>query len=207
MKKNAGISTMMVTGMAAFVSVFVMVLLVILRNTVGGQSDNSKALADAEARAKTVLTECEKDISNAEINVEWDAVKSALVCASKEQFIVTWIMNGNVYRVAIPYSNGKTTDEEKFEDAMAQARAFLDVKPDQEDPYASVRATQQTLAINFSTFDVNVVDAGAKVKVRANYTETDKKGKSTNKIYENSLNVNHSTGTVGYRATHPKTAE
>ena len=203
MKKNAGISTIMVTGMAVFISVFAMVLLIVLRNTVGGQSDNSKALADAEARAKTVLAECEKDISNAEINVEWDAVKSALVCASKEQFVVTWLFNGNIYRVAIPYSEGKTTDEEKFEDAMAQARAFLDVKADQTDLYATVRATQQTLAINFATFDVNVVDAGAKVKVRTNYAEADKKGKSTNKIYENSVNVNHSAGTVAYRTAHP----
>ena len=50
MKKNAGISTIMVTGMAAFVSVFVMILLIVLRSTIGGGPASSKSVEDAEAR-------------------------------------------------------------------------------------------------------------------------------------------------------------
>ena len=47
MKKNSGISTIVVTGMAAFVSIFAMLLLIVLRSTIGGGKDTEKNLQEA----------------------------------------------------------------------------------------------------------------------------------------------------------------
>ena len=115
MRKNSGISTMMVTGMAAFISVFAMILLIVLRGAIGDNGGNEKALQEAEDRATTISQQFTLDTSTADINLYWDKVNMALICVSSEKFTVTWLDRPKeaIYRVAMTYSSADLTSVEK----------------------------------------------------------------------------------------------
>ena len=204
MKKNAGISTIMVTGMAAFVSVFVMILLIVLRSTIGGGPASSKSVEDAEARGKTVSDQFTMDVANAEITVYYDKINSALVCVSKNQFVFTWLNNktASIYRAAMTYSAEADTDEKKVEEAKTKIKEFfVEVKEGQADPYASVRSSAQTLATNFKAFFVAEQENEAVLTLRVNYTDAEGKKKV---LPDKVVTQPYSDGTKTYRAAHPQ---
>lgn len=200
MKKNAGISTIMVTGMAAFVSIFVMALLIVLRSAIGPGSDSSKAIDDAETRGNNVISQFNQDVANADISIYWDTVNSALICVSSDHYIFTWLQNENIYRTAMNYSSDKLSDEGKFAEAKDKVKKFFEpVKEGQEDEFASVRGTIQTVATQFRAYSVAEMDTEGKAKltVRVKYTE-DKKQKILEKVAEQS----YSDKTKTYKAAH-----
>lgn len=204
MKKNAGISTIMVTGMAAFVSIFAMVLLIVLRGTIGGGPKATKAIDDAEARAKTVSDQFVLDVTNADIDVYYDKMYSALICISQNQFVFTWLNNKtqSVYRTAMNYSAEATTDEKKVEEAKEKVRDFFKERKEGEaDPYASVRSSAQTLSTNFKAFFVAEQEADAVLTLRVNYTDADGKKKV---LPDKVVTQAYSAGTKTYRDAHPQ---
>ena len=181
MRKNAGISTVMVTGMAAFVSVFAMVLLIVLRSTIYGGSEDSKAVADAEAQGEAVYNQFSIDVANAGINVYYDKVNIACVCVEDDIFSVTWfeVSRKAVYRAAMRYSDTNLTAEEKAEEAQKCAK-FIIQKPEKaekEDDKALLEAckavSQQTLATGIRSY---AVDAGleneAVLTLKIEYTDS-----------------------------------
>ena len=204
MKKNAGISTIMVTGMAAFVSIFAMALLIVLRGTIGGGPKATKAIDDAEARAKTVSDQFVLDVTNADIDVYYDKMYSALICISQNQFVFTWLNNKtqSVYRTAMNYSAEATTDEKKVEEAKEKVRDFFKERKEGEaDPYAAVRGSAQTLSTNFKAFFVAEQEADAILTLRVNYTDADGKKKV---LPDKVVTQAYSAGTKTYRAAHPQ---
>ena len=204
MKKNAGISTIMVTGMAAFVSIFAMVLLIVLRGTIGGGPKATKAIDDAEARAKTVSDQFVLDVTNADIDVYYDKMYSALICISQNQFVFTWLNNKtqSVYRTAMNYSAEATTDEKKVEEAKEKVRDFFKERKEGEaDPYAAVRGSAQTLSTNFKAFFVAEQEADAVLTLRVNYTDADGKKKV---LPDKVVTQAYSAGTKTYRDAHPQ---
>lgn len=204
MKKNAGISTIMVTGMAAFVSIFAMVLLIVLRGTIGGGPKATKAIDDAENRAKTVSDQFVLDVTNADIDVYYDKMYSALICISQNQFVFTWLNNKTqaVYRTAMNYSAEATTDEKKVEEAKEKVRDFFKERKEGEaDPYAAVRGSAQTLSTNFKAFFVAEQEADAVLTLRVNYTDADGKKKV---LPDKVVTQAYSTGTKTYRDAHPQ---
>ena len=204
MKKNAGISTIMVTGMAAFVSIFAMALLIVLRGTIGGGPKATKAIDDAEARAKTVSDQFVLDVTNADIDVYYDKMYSALICISQNQFVFTWLNNKtqSVYRTAMNYSAEATTDEKKVEEAKEKVRDFFKERKEGEaDPYAAVRGSAQTLSTNFKAFFVAEQEADAVLTLRVNYTDADgKKQVLPDKVVTQA----YSAGAKAYRDAHPQ---
>ena len=204
MKKNAGISTIMVTGMAGFVSIFAMVLLIVLRSTIGGGPAATKAIDDAEARAKKVSDQFVMDVTNADITVYYDRMYSALVCVSKDQFVFTWLNNKtqSVYRTAMNYSADAKTDEQKVEEAREKVKDFFkELKEGEADPYASVRSSAQTLSTNFKAFFVAEQEADAVLTLRVNYTDADGKKKV---LPDKVVTQAYSAGTKIYRDAHPQ---
>jgi hypothetical protein len=207
MKKNAGISTIMVTGMAAFVSIFAMVLLIVLRGTIGGGPKATKAIDDAETRAKTVSERFVLDVTNADVDVYYDRVNSALICISKDQFVFTWLNNKtqSIYRTAMNYSAEATTDEKKVEEAKEKVRDFFkELKEGEVDPYAAVRGSAQTLSTNFRGFYVVEQENEAVLTLRVNYTDADGKKKV---LPDKVITQAYSEGAKTYRAAHSQVQE
>lgn len=188
MKKNAGISTLMVTGLAGFVAVFTMALLIILRGALGPGVEDTKEKAEAEEKASAIGKQFVQDAQGAKINLYWDTVNTALVCASDDNFSVTWLQNmgtgiSNVYRVAMLYSSDKLSDVEKFEEAKTKAASIINLpnppEDGKEDPYADVRAAkaaQQTIAVGVYNYYVETgLETEAKMTVRIRYQNKEKK--------------------------------
>lgn len=205
MKKNAGISTMMVTGMAAFVSIFAMVLLIVLRGTIGGGTDNSKALTEAEEKGEAINRSFVLDVSTADINVYWDKVNMAMICVGNDKFSVTWLERENVYRCAMSYSDSNLTAEQKAEEAQENAKNII-LNPeanDGEDPSLAncraARASMQTLAIGLRAFYVETgLDAEAKLTLRIKYNDSENKVQLLEKEYSQA----YSAGAVSFREAH-----
>lgn len=205
MKKNAGISTMMVTGMAAFVSIFAMVLLVVLRTTIGGGTDNSQAMTEAEEKGDAISKQFILDVASSDINLYWDKVNVALICVGNDKFSVTWLERENVYRVAMNYSDAGLSAEEKAEEAQEKAKNIINLpeKPSEgDDPYADVRAaknSQQTLAIGLRAFYVETgLENEAKLTLRIKYNDAENKVQLLEKDYVQS----YSAGALAFRSTH-----
>ena len=205
MKKNAGISTMMVTGMAAFVSVFAMVLLIVLRGTIGGGTDNTQAMTEAEEKGEVISKQFILDVSTADINVYWDKVNMALICVANDKFSVTWLERENVYRVAMNYSEDGLTAEQKAEEAQEKAKNIINLpdKPSEgEDSYADVRTakgSQQTLAIGLRAFFAETnLENEAKLTLRIKYNDSENKVQLLEKEYVQA----YSAGALSFRAAH-----
>ena len=205
MKKNEGISTMMVTGMAAFISVFAMVLLIVLRGAIGGGGGNEQAIQEAEDRATTISQQFTLDASTADINLYWDKVNMALICVSSDKFSVTWLDRPKeaIYRVAMAYSSTDLSSVEKAEEAQEKAKYIVNLpdKPSEgEDEYADVRAakgSQQTLATGIYAFYVETsVENEAKMTLRIKYSDKENKAQILEKEYAQA----YSDGAKAFRA-------
>ena len=90
MKKNAGISTIMVTGLAAFISVFTLVILVVIKSVAGGTGGSSQALTGAENKAKTLGDRFIANVQEADIDIFFNRTNSAVVFVSSSQIKVMW---------------------------------------------------------------------------------------------------------------------
>lgn len=183
MRKNAGISTVMVTGMAAFVSIFAMVLLIVLRSTIYGGSEDSKAIAEAKAQGASVDNQFKMDVQNAGINVYWDKVNIACVCVEDDIFSVTWfeVARKAVYRAAMRYPLDNLTSEEKAELAQKCAKFIIqnpeEVKEEEDKPLLdackAAKSSQQTLATGIRAYAVDTgLDNEAVLTLKIEYTDS-----------------------------------
>ena len=183
MKKNAGISTMMVTGMAAFVSVFAMVLLIVLRSTIYNDSEDSKAIAEAKAQGEAVYNQFSSDVQNASINVYWDKVNNACVCVEDDIFSVTWfeVARKAVYRAAMRYPVDNLTSQEKAELAQKCAKFIIqnpeEVKEEEDKPLLeackTAKSSQKTLATGIRYYMVETgLDNEAVLTLKIEYTDS-----------------------------------
>lgn len=132
MKKNAGISTIMVTGMAGFVSVFVLVILVIIKSVAGGNGSSSQALTNAENKAKTIGDRFIANTLEADIDIFFDAKNSAIVFVGSQQIRVMWResisgTNGKVLETVFSYDSTSLSDEEKVAEARKKTEAMKGV--------------------------------------------------------------------------------
>lgn len=125
MKKNAGISTILVTGLAAAISIFTMIILVVLRGALGVNSDNPEAAKLAEQKADMVNQQFAAFVDSADIDVYWDKTNIAVVFVGSEQINVMWAERKNIYRVTILYDSSNLTKEEKLEQAQKKTEAMF----------------------------------------------------------------------------------
>lgn len=191
MKKNAGISTTLLTGMAAFVSVFAMVLLIVLRGTIGGGSNNEQAIQEASEKYEAIRNQFVLDISGADINVYWDRKMTAVVCIGNEKFSVIWKDTNIVYHAAALYEGDNLSAEDKEEQAKEKAEALI---------HGEIEGTtKQVLGTTIHAFYVETgMEKAAKLTVKVNYTDSDKK----QQVYEQECEQAYSDGAIAYRTAH-----
>ena len=189
--------------MAAFISIFAMVLLIVLRGAIGGGGDNEKAVQEAEDKATEISQQFIFDVAGADINVYWDKVNMAVTCVSSDKFTVTWLERENVYRVAMSYSSADLTAAEKAEEAQEKTKNIINLPEkasEGEDSYADVRAakaTQQTLGIGLRAFYVETgLENEAKLTLRIKYNDNENKTQLLEKEYVQA----YSDGAKAFRA-------
>lgn len=191
MKKNAGVSTSLVTGMAAFVSVFAMVLLIVLRGTIGGGSNNEQAIQEASEKYEAIKNQFVLDVSAADINVYWDRKMTAAVCIGNDKYSVIWKDTNIVYQAAALYQGDNLTAEEKEEQAKENAEALIHGE--------IAGSTKQVLGTTIHAFYVETgMEKTVKLTVKVNYTDSEKKQQVYEQEYEQAFN----DGAIAYRSAH-----
>ena len=151
MKKNSGISTIVVTGMAGFVSIFAMVLLIVLRSAIGGGNEEEKNLKEATDKYEAIKREFDLNVSSANLDVYTDPTVMATVFISSDKFVIMWReINGNnsgnindvAYQTAMLYPETLKTDEDKVAYAKEQVAPIVKGK------VPEARGNQKVLATN-----------------------------------------------------------
>ena len=105
MKKNAGISTMMVTGLAAGISIFVMVILVVIKGAIGAPDGGSVQEQTAIEKADKIGQQFIELVKEADLDVYWDRKNTAVVFVSQKQIKVMWKELMDIKIVTIQYEN------------------------------------------------------------------------------------------------------
>ena len=173
MKKNAGISTILVTGLAAAISVFTMIILVVLRSTLGVNPDNPEAAKLAEQKADLVNQQFAAFVDSADIDVYWDKTNIAVVFVGSEQINVMWAERKSIYKVTILYDSSNLTKEEKLEQAREKTSAMLG--------YAGADLVAPG---GINQFKVTATDAAAaKLNLIVEYQDGEKKVRYVEKEY------------------------
>ncbi len=133
MKKNAGISTIMVTGLAAFISVFTLVILVVIKSVAGGTGGSSQALTGAENKAKTLGDRFIANVQEADIDIFFNRTNSAVVFVSSSQIKVMWREGGmgRILETVFTYDSNSLSAEEKVAQAKAKTAEMQGVSGSQ----------------------------------------------------------------------------
>ncbi|MBO4696920.1 MAG: hypothetical protein J5643_06555 [Lachnospiraceae bacterium] len=105
MKKNAGISTIMVTGLAAGISIFVMVILVVIKGAMGAPEGGSVQEQAAIDKAELIGQQFVEMVKEADLDVYWDRKNTAVVFVSQQQIKVMWKEGMDIKTVTIQYEN------------------------------------------------------------------------------------------------------
>ena len=190
MKKDAGISTMMVTGLAAFVSIFVMVLLVVLRGTIGGSANNEQAIKEAADKYEVIRTQFVSDINGADINVYWDRKMTAAVFIGSEKFSVIWKDRNAVFQLAMLYEGENLTAEEKEQQAKDKVEPIV---------HGEIGGGAKTLGTMIHAFYVETgKEESAILTVKINYADSENK----QQVYEQELEQPYNSEAISYRASH-----
>jgi hypothetical protein len=204
MKKNSGISTIVVTGMAAFVSIFAMILLIVLRSTIGGGKDTEKNLQEAKDKYEAIKREFDLNASNANLDVYTEATTMATVFISSDKYVIMWreingANSGNInnvaYQTAMLYPDEIKSDDEKVAFAKTQ------VVPIVKGQVPEAKGNQKVLATEVSRLNIGE-DAGELVlRVMIGY----KKDKNSNGNYQpTDYRRAFSDEAKTYRAAHPQ---
>lgn len=117
MKKNAGISNQIVTGLAGGITVLALIMLFLLRSAIGGTGIETPAYKEAVTRGQRLEVQFTKHVSESDIDVYWDRVNNALVCVQSKKTNVLFYNSSTktVNSAEITYEGGdyqdKTTEE------------------------------------------------------------------------------------------------
>lgn len=190
MKKNAGMSTIVTTGLGAFIAVFALVLLTILRFANGGAAVNSEAVKEAEAKADAIAASFAADVNAADLEVYWDRVNMAVITIGTNNFSITWREIKSVYHVTLPYDSTAVTDKEKVEQAKQKTQNMFVVLDENDPAYeelraAKIAATAKPLATGVRNFYVDTTSAtDAKLQLKIEYfNKNDQKTELIDKEY------------------------
>ena len=175
MKNNKGFSTIMITGMAVFISVFAMVLLIVLRGAIGGPKDENAAM-EAENKAEAIHKEFSEMVNLCDIGVYWDSFNRAMVAISSSKVSVLWLERGNVYKTAFSLEGEYNSIEEKIDAAKKQVEEMFS---------AETKPGQTTVAVGVKTIYVDTTqDAEAKLIVKVEYQDKS----NTKAVWDNTPN-------------------
>ena len=204
MKKNSGISTIVVTGMAAFVSIFAMLLLIVLRSTIGGGKDTEKNLQEAKDKYEAIKREFDFNVSNANLDVYTDYTTMATVFISTEKYVIMWReingatsgnLNNVAYQTAMIYPEEIKTNEDKVTFAKSQ------VAPIVKGQVPEAKANQKVLATDVTRLNAGADGEEMVLKAMISY----KKDKSSTGNYQPAdYKRAFSDEAKAYRAAHPQ---
>lgn len=190
MKKNSGMSTMIITGMAAFVSIFTLILLIVIKGAYSTPESSTQFLA-AKEKADKIDATVEAEFARADINVVWNTAIQSIVLVGKEQYVLIYSENKNIYKIERQYSGPNMVDSEKLAEAQNQAAAILASEPTEE--MAAIKATSTLIAPSVYRFAIDCRDATleaddaaknqAKLDITIEYQDADKKKKYCSQTY------------------------
>lgn len=190
MKKNSGMSTMIITGMAAFVSVFTLILLIVIKGAFTTENSSTQYL-EAEEKANKIAAAVEAEFARADINVVWNPAIQACIFAGKTQYVLIYSENKSIYRIECQYSESAKVDSERLAEAQSQAAAILATEPTEE--AAQIKATASTIAPQVFRFAIDCRDATldaedaaknqATLSITIEFTDANKKKNYCEKIY------------------------
>lgn len=127
MKKNAGISTIMVTGLAAGISIFVMIILVVIKSAVGAPEGGSVQEQQAIEKADKIGQQFIEMVKEADLDVYWDRKNTAVVFVSQQQVKVMWKEGMDIKTVTIQYEDNSipwSVKKEKARDLTASMTGY-----------------------------------------------------------------------------------
>lgn len=133
MKKNAGLSTIMVTGLAAAISIFTMVILVVIKGAVGGPSGSSEQAKLAEQKADLIGQKFTEYANQADLDVFWYSNTNAVIFASKTDIKVMWKEGANILHTTISYDTsafdeGISENDNKIAQAREKTKEMIGMK-------------------------------------------------------------------------------
>ena len=176
MKKNAGLSTIMVTGLAAAISIFTMIILVVIKGAVGGPSTSSEVTKLAEQKADLIGSKFTEYVNQADLDVFWYSNTNAVVFVSKNDIKVMWKDGANIYDTTVSYDtsnfDGVADDDKKIEQARETVKTIIGM------PGSHMLAPQVK---SFMVYDSDT--SSGKLTLKIEYKDAEKKTHVLEKEY------------------------